>query len=702
MSRSPLQSHQVSANDAYLAAWQELAKRIQRGQSFSGHEPNCFFLNTGSRCFADASAAYGLDHDDDGRAVAVADWDDDGDLDLWFTNRTGPRVRLLENRLVHTNRAVQLTFIGDPASGSPRDAVGARVRMLSRDRQAVERQQTSTITAGDGFLSQSSRTVHFGLAAGEVAERIEVRWPGQREFQPVDPPGGTWQADGRYWVYQTDPQAVAKPREVRQLANLTGRPTKQPGSARQPGAAQPLLEGPASPAEPNAGLWLSVPTRLGAWQYAYRGGDLRPVTDSRKPTLLVLWASWCAPCLTELDELAAPSSRFADIPMRIVALNVELAENKRAQEVVRAAEQALGENAKRLDWGTASVELVNRLDQLRREAIYRDDPLPLPMSFLVDRQNRLRALYAGPVQEETVLEDLAHLNDPPDTWRDRAVPFVGRWAEDLFVTNPIAIASVYRQEGQLEDAHEYLDRYLKSEPPPERSDRSRAAIAARRRLADAFVLKGLLYRDQHREDQALAAWKVALELNPAQVDALLAAADVLLKSGKPQAALRLLQHADYVRPADARIKDKLGTARLAMGQWDQAAADFEAALRIDPRWYPAANNLAWFHATSRLAKYQDGERAVQLVEPLVKDSPSPPPRFLDTLAAAYARRGDLPQAVETAHRALALARQSEDARLADAIEQHLASYLAGHPWQDQGPLTSGENPLEPTQQKSSQ
>ncbi|NIP94492.1 MAG: hypothetical protein GWO24_14035, partial [Akkermansiaceae bacterium] len=70
---------------------------IGEGRSFSGHEKNCCFLNTGGGRFADVSAAVGLAFDDDGRAVSVCDWDFDGRQDLWVTNRTAPRVRLLRN-----------------------------------------------------------------------------------------------------------------------------------------------------------------------------------------------------------------------------------------------------------------------------------------------------------------------------------------------------------------------------------------------------------------------------------------------------------------------------------------------------------------------------------------------------------------------------------------------------------------------------
>ncbi|MEE3179012.1 MAG: hypothetical protein VX317_04960, partial [Verrucomicrobiota bacterium] len=71
---------------------------INAGRSFSGQERNCIFLNPGSSQaargrFADVSSVTGLDFDDDARALSPVDWDHDGDLDLWISNRNAPRLR---------------------------------------------------------------------------------------------------------------------------------------------------------------------------------------------------------------------------------------------------------------------------------------------------------------------------------------------------------------------------------------------------------------------------------------------------------------------------------------------------------------------------------------------------------------------------------------------------------------------------------
>ena len=85
-------------NADYTRGWSAVSSMIREGGSWSGHERNCCFLNTGDGRFSDVSALSGFDFDQDGRATALVDWDLDGRLDVWMTNRNAPRVRVLRNQ----------------------------------------------------------------------------------------------------------------------------------------------------------------------------------------------------------------------------------------------------------------------------------------------------------------------------------------------------------------------------------------------------------------------------------------------------------------------------------------------------------------------------------------------------------------------------------------------------------------------------
>lgn len=187
----------------YLQGWAALARLIDEGRSWSGHERGSCFANLGDGTFADASFASGLDFLDDGRAVAAVDWDGDGDLDLWLKNRTGPQLRFMRNDHGGGEHFLGLRLEGTLAN---RDAIGAQV-----DVQAGGRRFVRSVAAGDGYLSQSSKRLHFGLGDAGIVDRVTIRWPGGEEER-----FGSLAVDRDYRIRQGSGAAVARMRrEVR-------------------------------------------------------------------------------------------------------------------------------------------------------------------------------------------------------------------------------------------------------------------------------------------------------------------------------------------------------------------------------------------------------------------------------------------------------------------------------------------------------
>ncbi len=142
---------------------------IQAGGSWSGHERNCCFLNTGQTRFANVSAVSGLDFLDDGRCLAPVDWDHDGDLDLWLSARTGPTLRFVRNNGTDGHHFVAFRLQGTTCN---RDAIGARIEVHCGDEILIR-----TLHAGDGYLSQAGKWIHFGLGTKQAIDSVIVRWP---------------------------------------------------------------------------------------------------------------------------------------------------------------------------------------------------------------------------------------------------------------------------------------------------------------------------------------------------------------------------------------------------------------------------------------------------------------------------------------------------------------------------------------------
>jgi hypothetical protein len=114
-----------------------------------------------------------------GRGLAVADYDDDGDLDFFVVNNNRP------GELFRNDGA------NDPARGgghwltiklrgvqSNRNGIGARVRVLRRDAAGAERWQTDEVRTGSSYCSQSDSRLHFGLGPSTTAAVVEIHWPG--------------------------------------------------------------------------------------------------------------------------------------------------------------------------------------------------------------------------------------------------------------------------------------------------------------------------------------------------------------------------------------------------------------------------------------------------------------------------------------------------------------------------------------------
>jgi hypothetical protein len=125
-------------------------------------------VNRGEGRFVDVARATGTDVSRDARAVAAADLDRDGRIDLVIANNNAPPT-ILMNYLAAAGRWVELELVG---SRSNRDAVGAAVRLTAGGKTIVQ-----TVEAGSGYSAQSAYPVHFGLAQAAELESLEVRWP---------------------------------------------------------------------------------------------------------------------------------------------------------------------------------------------------------------------------------------------------------------------------------------------------------------------------------------------------------------------------------------------------------------------------------------------------------------------------------------------------------------------------------------------
>jgi hypothetical protein len=135
-------------------------------------ESNVFFVNRNGRLDNDSERS-GADLLGNSRSVAYLDYDLDGDLDMVINNFHGPAVFYRNNAEERGNHWLGIRLVGDPRSGSSRDAIGAVIEVETEHHKGLWRAVSSTT----GYLSVHPKTQHFGLGQDTRAD-VVVHWPG--------------------------------------------------------------------------------------------------------------------------------------------------------------------------------------------------------------------------------------------------------------------------------------------------------------------------------------------------------------------------------------------------------------------------------------------------------------------------------------------------------------------------------------------
>ena len=650
-----------------MKAWAQMTKHMRSGRSWSGGERNCCFLNTRGVRFADVSAATGLDLIDDGRAVATVDWDHDGDEDVWLLNRTGPQVRFLRNDVPSENHYVALRLVGD-GKITNRDAIGARVEVVLRQSRVQTQESIArkgniasasglstldsrslikTLVAGDSYLSQSSKWLHFGLGPEPEIERIVVRWPGGESELFTD-----LESDRRYVIVQGSGHAKL---------------WKPPRGRIKLRRSQPVSPKPSAQAR----IVFLRPSSTINMKFSGPDGALHELPQG--PVLLNLWSTTCQPCIEELRLMGARRNDLLAAGVTVFALNVDKAVGDESFGYAQARRR-LKDLGFSFPAAVASSTLLDQLQAVADNLFYLQSQLPLPTSFLLDAQRQVSVVYKGPVDIEKLISDTRALARRPARVQDTSGTFPGRWTLDLFNYDVRSLANFYTQIGSAMDGIAFLRSII-------RADRRPSSPARDRSQAEAYLMLGELCMRTGRIEDAASALEQARRLTPENPRTLVVLARLRVAQGRDEEADNHLVVALRRRPDDSAALTELGLIRARHGKAASAIELYQKAIDADPGHWQAVKNLAWIRATHPDPKLRQGGEAVRLSQQACRATGYGNPEVLDTLAAAQAEVGQFEAAVDTVDKALLLLRGGDTEAL-EAIRQRKQLYRAGRSYHD--------------------
>ncbi len=148
--------------------------------------PNRMFRNDRGKRFQDVTTSGGFGHLQKGHGIAFGDIDNDGDQDIYAVmggahDGDGFQNALFENP-GHGNSWVALDLEGVSAN---RAAIGARIKVVTRNAAGSERSVHVTVGSGGSFGASSLRQ-EIGLGDADAIAAVEIVWPGGSEVQQVE------------------------------------------------------------------------------------------------------------------------------------------------------------------------------------------------------------------------------------------------------------------------------------------------------------------------------------------------------------------------------------------------------------------------------------------------------------------------------------------------------------------------------------
>lgn len=166
----------------------------------------------------------------------------------------------------------------------------------------------------------------------------------------------------------------------------------EPEAAQDPEVNRPNLAIASLAKVDNEGRGLETGQTAPDFQLIYGNGDIGTLSDWQgQPVVVNFWATWCAPCRTEMPEFVNAYEAYRDEGLVIVGVN----QQESAEKTVEFMDE----------FGMAFPVVLDNRGELQQLYQIRG----LPTTVFIDRDGRVSARWSGLLTEQVLKEYLEQI-----------------------------------------------------------------------------------------------------------------------------------------------------------------------------------------------------------------------------------------------------------------------------------------------------
>jgi len=301
--------------------------------------------------------------------------------------------------------------------------------------------------------------------------------------------------------------------------------------------------------------------------------------------------------------LRQSESSLASSGLRIVGINVDDPRDEQAVKIFLSKE--------RFSFPVllATPDVAGVYNITYRYLFDRRRDLPLPTSFLLNKDSMIVKVYQGPVTPERLVEDVKSIPGSPADRVQKALPFPGTLFQGRFQRNDFTYGVSFFQHGYLEQAEASFKQVIAAKPDNPEAHynlgtlylRRNAFENARQYLDQTVKLRpdypeawnnlGMVAAHENQADEAIRDFQQSLQLRPTYTIALLNLGNLYRRQGNVGEAEKLLNRAHEIEPDDPEVNYNLGMLYARQGQSQSALQYLERAVTLRLDYPDALNNL---------------------------------------------------------------------------------------------------------------